>query len=89
MMVLGALDPTAVKGKEDTGRRPVDDSLIAILVVGMIAWEFIQFAISEKARGECVTGRNASANEKVLESPAFRDAQKVDCSFTEMTNERR
>jgi hypothetical protein len=75
--------------KSHRGRKPVDDGLIAILVVGMIAWEFIQFAISEKARGECVTGRNASPDEKVLESPAFRDAQKVDCSFTEMTNERR
>jgi hypothetical protein len=78
-----ALDPNCCRREEDTGRRPVDDSLIAILVVGMVAWEFIQFAISEKARGECVTGRNASAsaNEKVLESPAFRDTQKVDCSL--------
>ena len=67
----------------------MDDSLIAILVVGMIAWEFIQFALREGPHGECVTGRNASANEKVLESPAFRDTQKVDCSLTEMTNERR
>jgi hypothetical protein len=67
----------------------VDDSLIAILVVGMVAWEFIQFAISKKTPGECVTGRNASANEKVLELPAFRDSEKIDCSLTEMTNERR
>jgi hypothetical protein len=58
----------------------VDDSLIAIVVV-MVAWEFIQFVIAEKPRGECVTGRDASANEKVLESPSFRDTQKVDCSF--------
>jgi hypothetical protein len=67
----------------------VDDSLIAILVVGMVAWEFIQFAISEKAPGECVTGRNASANEKDPELPAFRDTEKIDCSLTEVTNERR
>jgi hypothetical protein len=80
---------TPVNGKEIQGRAPVDDSLIAIVVVVMVAWEFIQFAISEKARGECVTGRDASANEKSLESPSFRDTQKVDCSFTEMTNEGR
>jgi hypothetical protein len=68
----------------------VDDSLIAIVVVVvMVVWEFIQFAISENARGECVTGRDASDKEKVPESPSLRDTQKVDCSFTEMTNEER
>ncbi len=67
----------------------MDDSLIAIVVVVMVAWEFIQFAISEKARGERVTGRDAGDNERVLESPSFGDTQKVDCSFAQMTNEER
>jgi hypothetical protein len=89
MLVLELWSQNRCQWEEDTRRRPVDDSLIAILVVGMVAWEFIQFAISEKARGERVTGRDASANEKILESPSFRDTQKVDCSFTEITNEGR
>jgi hypothetical protein len=89
MLVLGALEPNPCHWEEDTGRRPVDDSLITILVVGMVACEFIQFAISAKARGECVTGRDASDKEKVPESPSLRDTQKVDCSFAEMTNEGR
>jgi hypothetical protein len=61
----------------------VDDSLIAIVMVVMVAWEFIQFAIPEKARKERLTGRDASNHERVLESPSFRDTQKVDWSFTE------
>jgi hypothetical protein len=67
----------------------VDDSLIAIVVVVMVAWEFIQFAIPEKTRKGRVTGRDASDQERVLGSPSFRDTQKLDCSFTEMTNEGR
>jgi hypothetical protein len=53
----------------------VNDSLIAIVVVVvMVAWEFIQFAIPEKSK-ERVTGRDASDHERVLESPSFRDTQ--------------
>jgi hypothetical protein len=76
-----ALEQTAVNGKKTQGRAPVDDSLIAIVVVVMVAWEFIQFAIPENARGERVTGRDASDKERVPESPSLRDTQKLNCSL--------
>jgi hypothetical protein len=59
----------------------VDDSLIAIVAVVMVAWEFVQFAIPEKARKERLTGKDTSGHERVLESPSFRDTQKVDCAL--------
>jgi hypothetical protein len=46
------------------------------VVVGMVAWEFIQFAISEKP-AERVIRRDANEKERVLESPSFQDTQKV------------
>jgi hypothetical protein len=89
MPFLKLWSQTAVNGKKIQGRAPMDDGLIAIVVVVMVAWEFIQFAISEKARGERMIRRDANDKERVLESPSFQDTQKVDCSFTEMTNEGR
>ena len=59
---------TAVNGKRIT---QVDDSLIAIVVVVMVAWEFIQFTISEKT-GARLTPRDAADKERVLESALFR-----------------
>jgi hypothetical protein len=65
----------------------VDDSLMAIVVLVMIVWEFIQRVIPETTRGERVTPRDAGDQERILESPSFRDMQKVDCSFSQRTNE--
>jgi hypothetical protein len=62
---------TAVNGKKIQREDPVDDSLIAILVVGMIAWEFIQFAISEKARGDRVMRRDANDKESFFNHRLF------------------
>jgi hypothetical protein len=68
-------------------RRPMEDSLMAIVVLVIVVWEFIQHVIPEKTRGEWVTQRDAGDEERILESPAFRDMQKVDCSFSRRTNE--
>jgi hypothetical protein len=89
MLVLELWNQTAVNGKKDAGKEQLDNSLIAIVVVVMVAWEFIQFAISEKAGGERLIRRDASDKEKVLESWSFQDTQKVDCSVMEITNEER
>jgi hypothetical protein len=65
----------------------VDDSLMAIVVLVMVVWEFIQRVIPAKTRGERLTQRDAGDEERILESPSFRDMQKVDCSFSRRTNE--
>jgi hypothetical protein len=67
----------------------VDDSLMAIVVLVMVVWEFIQRVISEKTRGEWLPQRNAGDKERIVESPSFRNAQKINCSFSQMTNEER
>jgi hypothetical protein len=83
-LVLELWSQTAVNGKR-IRRTQVDDSLIAIVVVVMVALEFIQFAISPKTGEDRVTRGDASDKERVLES-AFRDL-KVDCSFSQVRNE--
>jgi hypothetical protein len=74
-------------GEGYRGDPPVEDSLMAIVVLVIVVWEFIQHVIPEKTRGERVTQRDAGDEERILESPSFRDMQKVDCSFPRRKNE--
>jgi hypothetical protein len=74
-------------GEEYRGDPPVDDSLMTIVVLVMVVWEFIQRVIPEKTRRERGTQRDAGDEEGIFESPSFRDMQKVDCSFSQRTNE--
>jgi hypothetical protein len=60
---------------------------MTIVVLVMVVWEFIQRVIPEKTRRERGTQRDAGDEEDILESPSFRDMQKVDCSFSQRTNE--
>jgi hypothetical protein len=85
MLVLELWSHTVIKTIQ--GRASVDDSLIAIVVVVMVAWKFIQFAISEKP-AERVIRRDA--NDKEGSSiTVFSGYEKSRFSFTEMTNEGR
>jgi hypothetical protein len=59
----------------------VDDSLIAIVMVVMVVWEFIQRAIRQKTRGERAIERDARDKEAILASPSY-EMQKVDCAFS-------
>ena len=47
----------------------MDDSIIAIVVVLMVAWEFIQFAISEKTGENRVTRRDGADEKEFLNQP--------------------
>jgi hypothetical protein len=49
----------------------VDDSLMAIVVLVMVVWEFIQRVIPAKTRGERLTQRDAGDEERILESRLF------------------
>jgi hypothetical protein len=76
-----------VSGRRRQRTHAVDDSLMAIVVLVMVAWEFIQRVIPEKTREECITQRDAGDEERILESPSPRDMQQVDCCFSQRTNE--
>jgi hypothetical protein len=60
---------------------------MAIVVLVMVVWEFLQLAIPEKTRGQRAIGKDARDKEDIFESPSFRDMQKVDCSFSQRRNE--
>ena len=67
---------------------PVDDnSLMAIVVLVMVVWEFLQLAIREKTLGQSGIGKDARDKEDIFESPSFGDMQKVDCSLSQRRNE--
>jgi hypothetical protein len=73
MLVLELWSHTVIKKVQ--GRASVDDSLIAIVVVVMVAWEFIQFAISEKP-AERVIRRDANDKERFFNDRLFRIRKK-------------
>jgi len=60
---------------------------MAIVVLVMVAWEFLQLAIPAKTRGQPAIEKDARDKEDIFESPSFRDMQKVDCSFSQRRNE--
>ena len=60
---------------------------MAIVGLVMVVWEFIQRVIPENTRGQRLTQRDAGEEDRILESLSFRDMQKVDCSFSQRTNE--
>lgn len=80
----GASQPSQLMGAKYQRRPPVDDSLMAIVVLVIVVWEFIQHLIAEKTRAERATQRDAGNEDRVLGSPSFRD---MDCSFSQRTNE--
>jgi hypothetical protein len=49
---------------------------MAIVVLVMVVWEFIQRVIPGKARGERLTQRDAGEEDRILESLSFRDVKK-------------
>lgn len=73
MLVLELWSHTVIKKIQ--GRASVDDSLIAIVVVVMVAWEFIQFAIPEKPV-ERVIRRDANDKGRFFNHCLFRIRKK-------------
>jgi hypothetical protein len=68
----GALQPKPVLvGEGYRGDPPVEDSLIAIVVLMMVVWEFIQSVIPEKTRGERLTQRDAETKNAFLNHRLF------------------
>jgi hypothetical protein len=65
----------------------VDDSLMTIVVLVMVVWEFIQRVIPDKARGERASQRDAENEERILGSSSFRNMQQIDCCFSQRANE--
>lgn len=49
----------------------MEDSLIAIVVLVMVVWEFIQRVIPEKTRGERLTQRDAETKNAFLNHRLF------------------
>ena len=63
----------------------MDNSLMAIMVLAMVVWEFIQRATPEKNHREHPSERGATEREAFLESQSFADAKK-DCTLLRDNN---